>query len=98
MLQGEAEEPFSTAEKHFSRIRRLPGTDHNVVLRYQNHLIQEARMADCQRECNQIKRQMQKKDVQAPPIGAARYNEWLDPSRLDNLEYKPDDTGIPLLR
>ncbi|KAJ4337685.1 hypothetical protein N0V95_008266 [Ascochyta clinopodiicola] len=98
MLESEVEEPFATIYQHLSDLRGLTGENRSIIQKYRRYLIREAQMADGQRECNKIKRKMQRKGVQVFPISAARYFEWLEPSPLEDPPYGPEGTGIPLLR
>ncbi|KAJ4989677.1 hypothetical protein SVAN01_04894 [Stagonosporopsis vannaccii] len=90
-------EPFLTIKDNMAATARL-GFSSVDVSRYRQYLVREAQMAFCQHECDKIARKVQRKGVKTFQVSAGQYHQWVDPQRLRNPSYKPEETGIPRLR
>lgn len=98
MLKDEIEEPFVAIKQRLASLKSLKDETRTTVQRYRRYLIREAQMADGQRECDKIRRKMQRRGVQVFTVSSARYLDWLDPSPLEDPPFNPVGTGIPHLR
>lgn len=91
-------DPFLSVDRCLASALRLENENPELVEDYQLYLIKQAQMAFSQYECDKIAQKLQKKGIRAFSTCASRYREWLNPNRLKEPPYEPEETGIPSLR